>query len=81
MRLVNRTTSETLVEFLPGEVRFYNPLLEKEMKTLGIPIPHGMRSLFDGKDTVFLGDDAFERAFREVYYLTYVETAQFQWEK
>ncbi|NGX54321.1 MAG: hypothetical protein K1000chlam4_01047 [Chlamydiae bacterium] len=35
---------------------------------MGIPIPHGHRGTFNGRDCVFLDDDYFQRAFKEIYY-------------
>ena len=79
MRLVNVTTKKPIVEFEREEVLFHNKYLEREMRLLGIPIPHGLRGVYDGADYVFLGDRSFQQAFREVYYTTSMDQNDFRW--
>lgn len=81
MKLVNKQTKLPLVDFRESQVIFYNRFLEHEMEILGIAIPEGMRSYFNGKDYIFLGDEEFERAFKEVYYLTTIDPDVFGWQK
>lgn len=80
MKLVNVRTNQPLVDFQENKTVIYNKFLEHEMETLGIPIPHGLRGLFDGKDTVLLRDANFQKAFKEVYYLTAMDQKLFKWE-
>lgn len=80
MRLVNSQTKQSIVEFQGSEVIFYNKFLEREMQSIGIPIPHGLRGLFHGKDCVRLGEEEFRRAFREIYYVTAMNHDMFHWE-
>lgn len=49
------------------------------MRTLGIPVPPGMRALYAGKDTVVLGEQEFQKAFREIYYPTLMDQELFRW--
>ncbi len=79
MHLINLETGEVVIEFKKDGAIFYNTLLEKEMKQMGIAIPHGLRGSYHGKDLIHLGDPDFERAFREIYYLTYLSHKQFAW--
>ncbi len=79
MKLVNIKSGKPLVEFKESETIFYNKYLEREMKRMGISIPHGMRALFEGKDHILLGDPHFQEAFKEVYYLTTVDHELFKW--
>lgn len=51
------------------------------MRLLGVPIPPGMRSLFEGKDFIYLRDSTFQKAFKEIYYLTAMDPQEFHWEK
>lgn len=81
MRLVNVKTKKSVVEFQGDKTVFHNKYLEKEMKEMGIPIPHGLRGQYEGKDCVYLEDTTFQRAFREVYYVTSVDVRQFHWEE
>lgn len=81
MRLVNVKNGKPLVEFKKDKTVFYNKYLEREMKRLGVSIPHGMRSRFLGKMEVLLGDPHFQEAFREVYYITSMDHNLFKWEE
>ncbi|MCC5832766.1 MAG: hypothetical protein JJU12_06970 [Chlamydiales bacterium] len=49
------------------------------MRTIGIPVPHGLRGVYKGKDYVRLGDPEFQQAFKEIYYLTAMNPDKFQW--
>jgi len=80
MRLINSKTKVPLVEFHGKRTVFHSKFLEKEMKTLGIPVPHGLRGIFHGKDNVFLGEEEFQLAFKEIYYLTQMDPTLFHWE-
>jgi len=77
---VNKQTDQPLVEFIEGQTLFHSRYLEREMRTLGIPIPPGSRSLFNGQDTIYLGDDQFQKAFKEIYYETLMDRTLFKWE-
>ncbi len=79
MKLIDSKTKQPLVNFHKKTVTFYNKYLEQEMQIMGIPVPHGLRGLFGGKDIIFLGDPEFEKAFREIYYLTSVDPSRFHW--
>lgn len=79
MKLVNTQTSQALVEFHGDKTLIYNKFLENEMRTIGIPVPHGLRGLYKGKDCIRLEDPDFQRAFKEIYYLTAMSPDKFQW--
>ena len=80
MHLINLETNEIVIEFNESGTVFHSSLLEKEMERMGIAIPHGMRGSYHGKDLIHLGDPDFERAFKEVYYLTYLSSKPFAWQ-
>lgn len=80
MRLVNKQTEKTLVEFVDGRALIYNKFLEGEMRAIGISIPPGLRGVYNGKDCIRLGDDEFQKAFKEIYYITEMNSAMFRWE-
>lgn len=80
MKLINTETHLPLVEFKGAKTIFHSKYLEQEMSRLGIPIPPGMRSFYQGVDNVFLGDPDFQRAFREIYYITSMDPDLFRWE-
>lgn len=79
MHLINLETGEIVIEFNENGTVFHNHLLEKEMEKMGIAIPHGLRGGYHGKDLVHLGDPDFEKAFREIYYLSYLSSKRFKW--
>ncbi len=81
MRLINTKTSKSLVEFHDDKTIIYNKFLESEMRSIGIPVPHGLRGVYHGKDSVHLGDTEFQQAFKEIYYLTAMDTVLFRWEE
>lgn len=79
MQLIHKETNQALVEFKENEVIFHSRILENEMKFMGIPIPTGLRSHYSGKDCIFLGEDKFAEAFKEIYYLTSMNPKLFFW--
>jgi len=79
MRLVNKKTNQVVVEFTENSTIFHSKFLENEMKSMGILIPHGLRGIY-GKDCILLGEEHFQRAFKEVYYLTTMDPAHFFWQ-
>lgn len=81
MRLVNKKSNHPLVEFSKGQTIFYNRFLEQEMRSMGIPIPHGLRGVYHGKDAIFLGEPDFPKAFREVYFFVAMDPETFHWEE
>lgn len=81
MRLINKETSKSLIEFKGNETVIHNRFLEHEMRTIGIAVPHGLRGLFHGKDCIRLEDADFQRAFKEIYYLTTMNPDKFHWEE
>ena len=78
-QLLNVHTKKPIVEFEGDKTLIHNKFLEHEMRTLGIPIPHGLRGLYHGKDTILLDDPDFQQAFKEIYYLTSMNPATFKW--
>lgn len=78
-RLVNVHTNQPLIEFEGDKTVIYNKYLEHEMRELGIPIPHGLRGVYHGKECVRLEDEEFQKAFKEIYYLTTMNRDTFHW--
>lgn len=79
-KLVNKKSGKAIVEFEGEKAIFHNKYLEHEMRELGIPIPHGLRGVYYGKASLRLGEEGFQKAFREVYYLTTMDPALFEWQ-
>ena len=80
MRLVNCKTHRAVLEFKEGRPVFFSKFLEHEMRQMGVAIPHGLRGIYQGKTSVTLEDTDFERAFKEIYYVTYMDPKQFKWQ-
>lgn len=78
-RLINKRTQQPIVEFTQGKATFHSRFLENEMRSIGINIPHGLRGIYHGKDTVRLDDIEFEKAFQEIYFLTTMDPTTFEW--
>lgn len=79
MRLINIKNKQLIVEFKEDDAIFHSKFLEHEMRDMGIWIPHGLRGVYQGRDCVYLGEEQFQQAFKEVYYLTYMDSTQFKW--
>jgi hypothetical protein len=79
MRLINTHTSKSLIEFKGEKTIIHNRYLEQEMRTIGIPVPHGLRGVYHGKDSICLDDEDFQKAFKEIYYLTAMSPEKFHW--
>jgi hypothetical protein len=78
MKLIDTKNGKVVVEFKKQRAIFYNKYLEREMKKIGIVIPPGVRSFYEGKDCVVLGDPLFEKAFKEIYFLTCIDHTRFK---
>lgn len=79
MKLVNVNTKQPIVEFQGEKTLIYSKFLEHEMQSIGISIPPGLRGLYHGKDCVRLEDEDFQRAFKEVFYVTAMNPKIFLW--
>jgi len=79
VKLINKQTGQPVVEFGKETVLFHNKFLEREMRALGILIPHGMRGIYYGKDCIRLGEEGFDKAFKEIYYITMMDPEIFEW--
>ena len=78
-KLVNKQTKQPIIEFEGEKTIIHNRFLEHEMRNIGIPIPHGLRGVYQGKDCIRLEDKEFQKAFQEIYYLTAMNPTLFQW--
>ncbi len=81
MKLVNTKTGYVIVEFNEGKAHFNDRFLEAEMKETGIWIPPAFASSFENKETIYLGDPLFEKAFIEVYYPLCISPIVYQWQQ
>jgi|GEM_PF-2886228 len=81
MKLVNTKTNYVVVEFSNGKAQFHDRFLEIEMKETGIFIPPNVVHEYQGKETIYLGDPLFEKAFIEIYYPLCIANSIYQWQK
>ena len=79
MRLVHINTGFTIVEYQREKTLFYDRFLAKQMRVEGVRIPPYLREQFGGKRTIRYGDDAFQRAFSEVYAPSAFKSPLYQW--
>lgn len=80
MKLINTKTNYVVVEFIDGKAQFHDRFLEVEMKETGILIPPNAVAEYMGKETIYLGDPLFERAFVEIYYPLCIANSVYQWQ-
>jgi hypothetical protein len=80
MKLINTKTGFVVVEFESGLVHFHDRFLEAEMKETGILIPSSHQADYGGKETIFLGDPEFEKAFKNIYYPLCIANVLYRWE-
>ena len=80
MKLVNVELDFVVMEFRDHQPIFYDRYLEAEMKEYGISVPSVLSKEYDEKATIYLGDDKFERAFKEIYVPDAMDDRVFQWE-
>lgn len=80
MKLINSRTGFIVVEFKNGAPQFHDRFLEAEMKERGIAIPVSRRFEFNGKETIYLNDPEFQRAFTEIYVPLSIASNLYQWQ-
>ena len=81
MKLINVSTGDVIVEYIEKKVIFNSTQLESIMKIEGITIPVFLLSNFNNRSTIKLGEEDFQRAFKEVYYEFVFDHTKFIWKK
>jgi len=66
--LINKQNGFIAAELHEDEAIIHDRFLEDDLERRGIEIPETLRDQYDGRTTVFMNDDLFQKAFREVYY-------------
>lgn len=79
-QLINVESGRLVVEFMEGNVQFFDPFMEEEMRETGIYIPPESLADFEDKKVVYLGDPLFEKAFIEIYYPLCIANPLYQWQ-
>lgn len=81
MKLVNNQNGFVVVEFDGNEAKFHDDILEKQLMQYGIKIPPNKRENFQGRDTVYPGDDGFADAFKDVYASMNIDPKKYSWKE
>lgn len=80
MEFVNQQSGFVVVEQREGKVIFHDPIVEADMKEIGVAIPREARSRYEGREYVKLGEDGFFEAFREFYSVYIYDPDVYQWQ-
>lgn len=69
MKIIDKSTHAEFMHIHSGELaQFANKYIQQGFAEHGIVIPPGLREQYAGKNTVYLEDPEFEKAFRKLYY-------------
>ncbi len=79
MKLIHKSTGFVVAEIQDGSIQIKDPFLAKELQLKGISIPIPLRSEFDGKSAIRMGDPLFVKAFREVYLRINMDEGSYEW--
>lgn len=67
-KLVNNNNGFVVIEFYnSGKIEIYDPVLRERFDEEGIFIPIEARDVFNGKESIFLSDPLFKKAFTDHY--------------
>lgn len=80
MKLVCKNTGHVVAEIRDDHVVFHSRLFERIAVEHGIFIPPLARKQFEGKETVFLGDPLFPKAFVEVFCRFDLPSSLYEWQ-
>ena len=80
-QLVNKENHFVVLEIEDDRVTFNDPILEVQMRELGVFIPPTEREKFEGKNQVTLDDPDFIRAFKEHYIPSNLHSETYSWEE
>lgn len=78
-KLIHVKSNVTLVEFIGEDTVFHDHILEKEMTERGVLIPPALRGLYNGKEAIRLGEEEFQRAFKEVFSINIFDSSNYAW--
>lgn len=79
-KLIHVKSNFTLVEFIGQDTVFHDRILEKEMTERGVLIPPALRGLYNGKEAIRLGEEEFQRAFKEIFSINIFDSSNYAWE-
>lgn len=80
-KLVHIKSQFTLVEFIGKDTLIHDRILEKEMTENGILIPPALRHLYQGKEAIRLGEEEFQRAFKDIFAIHIFDSTHYSWQE
>ncbi len=78
-QLINKTNKFVVVEIEDGKFTFNDPILEVQMRELGVFIPPSQSDLYNGKEMITLDDPDFQRAFEQFYVPSNLHSSTYAW--
>ena len=78
-QLINQQNQFIVVEVEGEQIKFNDPVLEEQMKEIGIFIPPSQRQYFDDKKTITLDDPQFLEAFEKYYIPSNLHQGSYKW--
>jgi hypothetical protein len=79
-QFVNQKNGFVVVEQIEGKIYFHDPILEDEMKELGVVIPPEHQARYEGCERVKFGEKGFFEAFREFYTVYIYDPDLYAWQ-
>ena len=80
-QLINENNQLVMVEIHGNSIHFNDPLLETQMKTIGILIPPSQRKHFQDRTVVKLTDPQFLEAFEKYYIPLNLDKGPYIWKE
>lgn len=79
-QFLNQKTGFVVVEQIEGKIYFHDPILEDEMKEVGVVIPMQHQARYQGCERIKLGEKGFFEAFREFYSVYIYDSDVYVWQ-
>ncbi|MBY0530255.1 MAG: hypothetical protein K2P51_08750 [Rhabdochlamydiaceae bacterium] len=80
-KLVHVKTNFTVVEFIGEDTIIHDAVLAKEMLERGVLIPPALQGLYHGKEAIRLGEEEFQRAFKEIFCVNIFSSSNYVWQE
>ncbi len=80
MRQLINLQNQFVVAVIEGDqIKFNDPVLEEQMKSIGIFIPPSQRKYFNDKKSITLDDPRFLEAFEKYYIPSNLHKGAYKW--
>jgi hypothetical protein len=80
-KLVHVKSNFTVVEFIGEDTIIHDAILAKEMLERGVLIPPALQGLYHGKEAIRLGEEEFQRAFKEIFCVNIFSSSNYVWQE